>query len=44
MSQEKDIPANYQPTKEELEADLRIPATPDELLEAVINYNPRKNS
>ena len=43
MSQEKEIPANYQPTKAELEADLRIPdATPDELLEAVINDNPGK--
>ena len=45
MSRDKDeVPENYQPTKAELEADLRIPATPEELLEAVINYNPRKDS
>ena len=28
----------YQPSKAELEADVSIPATPDELLEAMMNY------
>ncbi len=42
---DKEIPSNYQPKKAELEADLRIPdATPDELLEAVINYSPRQDA
>ena len=34
----RDIPPDYQPSKAELEADVSISdATPDELLEAVIN-------
>ena len=35
-------PTTYQPTKVELEADLTIPTTPDELLRSVINYSPPK--
>ena len=37
------IDNTYQPSKAELEADVSIPTTPDELLKAVINYNPRKD-
>ena len=33
--------ATCQPSKAELEEDVRIPATPDELLVAVMKYNPR---
>ena len=36
-------PSSYQPSKAELEADVSIPTTPDKLLRAVINYNPRKH-
>ena len=32
----------YQPSKAELEADMSIPTTPDELLQAVINFKPTK--
>ena len=32
----------YQPSKAELEADLSIPTTPEELLQAVINFKPTK--
>ena len=43
--EQKNPDSTYQPTKEELEADVSIPnATPDELLMAAINFNPRKNS
>lgn len=35
-------PATHQPTKAELEADVSIPTTPDELLRAVIDYSPPK--
>ena len=35
-------PFAYQPSKAELEADMSIPATPDELLQAVINSKPSK--
>ena len=35
-------PSTYQPTKSELEADVSIPTTPDALLRAVINDDPRK--
>ena len=35
-------PSTYQPTKAELEADLTIPTTPDELLRSVIDYIPPK--
>ena len=34
--------STYQPTKAELEADVSIPTTPDELLRAVIDYSPPK--
>ena len=37
-------PTTYQPTKVELEADLTIPTTPEQLLRAVIKYNPNKPS
>ena len=37
-------PSNYQPSKAEMEADVSIPTTPDALLEAVMNYKPRKES
>ena len=33
----------YQPSKAELEADMSIPTTPEKLLRAVINYDPRKD-
>ena len=36
--------SSYQPSKAELEADVSIPTTPDELLKAVINYNPKKEN
>ena len=36
--------SGYQPSKAELEADVSIPTTPDELLKAVINYNPKKEN
>ena len=32
-----------QPSKVELELDMSVPTTPDKLLRAVINYNPRKD-
>ncbi len=43
----KDHPARWdarkhQPTKAEIEADMSIPCSPDQLLEAVINYGPNK--
>ena len=38
-SEDSKIPADYQPTKAELEADVSVPCTPDELLEAVIRFN-----
>ena len=34
--------SSYQPTKADLEADASIPTTPDALLRAAINYDPRK--
>lgn len=37
----KDHP-DYQPTKAELEADVSIPTTPDELLRAVMGHAPRR--
>ena len=37
------INSSYQPPKAELEADVGIPATPDELLQAVFDYDPRSN-
>ena len=37
----KDHP-DYQPTKAELEADVSIPTTPDELLRAVMGQAPRR--
>ena len=36
------IDNQYQPSKAELEADMSVPATPDELLQAVINSKPSK--
>lgn len=36
-------PADYQPSKAELEADVSIPGTSDELLAAVLNYDPRRD-
>ena len=38
----KPVDNQYQPSKAELEADLSIPATPDELLQAVFNSKPSK--
>ena len=38
----KPIDNQYQPSKAELEADMSVPATPDELLQAVINSKPSK--
>ena len=38
----KPVDNQYQPSKAELEADMSIPATPDELLQAVINSKPSK--
>ena len=38
----REKPETYQPTKEELEADVSIPTSPDELLRAAISYNPRE--
>ena len=35
-------PESYQPTKAELEADIKIQASPDALLEAVFGYDPCK--
>jgi hypothetical protein len=41
--QPRDVPADYQPSKAELEADVSIPGTtPDALLEAVINGGRRQ--
>ena len=37
-------PPGYQPSMDELEADLRIPATPDDLLDAVMGQHPRSPS
>ena len=37
------VRSDYQPSKAELEADVSIPCEPDELLEAVFNYQPRRN-
>ena len=37
-------PSSYQPSKADLEADVGIPTTPDELLRAVINYNTKKEN
>ena len=42
-TQLKRIDNTYQPSKAELEADVSIHTTPDDLLKAVINYNPRKD-
>ena len=39
---DKLIDSQYQPSKAAMEADISIPATPDELLQAVMNYNPSK--
>ena len=36
-------PESYQPTRAELEADIKIQASPDALLEAVFGYDPRKS-
>ena len=36
--------SSYQPSTAELEADVSIPTTPDELIKAVINYNPKKEN
>ena len=36
------LPPNYYPTKAQLEEDLTIDATPEELLEAVFGRNPRR--
>ena len=36
------VRSDYQPSKSELEADMSIPCDPDELLEAVFNYQPRR--
>lgn len=35
-------PSTHQPTKAELEDNVSIPTTPDELLRAVIDYSPPK--
>ena len=41
----RDTPGyQHQPSRAELEADVSIPATPDELLEAMMNYKPPKGS
>ena len=37
-------PSTYQPTKAELEADVNIPTTPDQLLGSVINFKPPEPS
>ena len=37
------VRSDYQPSKAELEADVSIPCKPDELMEAVFNYQPRRN-
>ena len=37
------VSSDYQPSKTELEADMDIPCDPDELLEAVFNYQPRRH-
>lgn len=34
----------YQPTKAELEEDMRIDATPDELLDALFGRHPRRTA
>ena len=34
---------SYQPSKAELEQDMRIKATPEELLAAVMNFNPKEH-
>ena len=39
----RQIDSQYQPSKAELEADMSIPTTPDELLRAVINHKPSKS-
>ena len=44
MTKDKKRKPGHQPTKAELEADLTIPTTPEQLLRAVINYNPNKPS
>lgn len=36
--------SGYQPSKADLEAEVGIPTTPNELLKAVINYNPKKEN
>ena len=38
----KPVDNQYQPSKAELAADMSIPTTPDELLQAVINFKPTK--
>ena len=35
--------SSYQPSKAELEADVSIPATADEILQAVFDYDPRSS-
>ena len=38
------LPSGYQPSKAEMDEDMRIDATPDELAQAVIGRHPRRPS